>query len=326
MFQSIYQNSIKHVTVDLQLEGVATKKDLEGFTHVDTNSFVLKTNLSALITEVDKLDIPKLGTLPTDVAKLTNKVANGLVEKNDFNSLKTKVNNNETDNDNLETKVDNNHLTEETSINNLKTKVDGIGLTKYVQKSDYDTKVSNLELKIPDVSSKLNTSDFNSKVIELENKIKSAESKPDITNLATKSSVTSVKNKIPDVKGFVKKTDYATEITSIKNDYVTKSDLTSQLNDLKSQHIADEVKKVDDKVKRNINDIVTAKNSLLHSKSVLDDLDREASFNRRFYYYNQQFYFLFEPNFKSFTKMEKLFMHGYQKEFIMTVVILTFFL
>ena len=126
--------SIKYVTVDLKLEGVATKKDLEGITHVDTSSFALKTNLIALKIEFDKLDIPKLGTLPTDVAKLTNKVANDLVEKTNFNSLKTKVDNNETDNDSLETKVDNNHLTAETSINNLKTKVDGIDLTKYVKK------------------------------------------------------------------------------------------------------------------------------------------------------------------------------------------------
>ena len=198
-------SSIKHVTADLQLEGVATKKDLEGITHVNTSSFALKTNLSALKTEVDKLDIQKLGTLQTDVAKLTNKVANDLVEKTDFNSLKTKVNENETDNDKLEIKVTNNDLTAKTSINNLRTKVNGIDLTKYVKESDYDTKVGNLELKIPDVSGKLNTSDFNSKVKELENKIRSAESKPDITNLATKSSVTAVKNKIPDVEGFFKK-------------------------------------------------------------------------------------------------------------------------
>ena len=153
---------------------MATKKDLEGIKYNGSSSFALKTNLSALKTEVDKLDIPKLGTLPTDVAKLSNKVANDLVEKTYFNSLKTKVDNNETDNDNLETKVDNNHLTAETSINNLKTRVDGIDLTKYVKKSDYDTKVGNLELKIPDVSGTLNTSDFNSKVSELENKIRSA--------------------------------------------------------------------------------------------------------------------------------------------------------
>ena len=93
-------SSIKHVTLDLQLEGVATKKDLEAVTHVETTSFALKTNSSALKTEFDKLDIPKLGTLPTDVAKLTNKNANDLVEKNYFNLLNTKVNENDTDNDN----------------------------------------------------------------------------------------------------------------------------------------------------------------------------------------------------------------------------------
>ena len=149
--------------MDLQLEGVATKKDLEGITLVDTSIFALKTNLSALKTEVDKLDIRKLGTLSNDVAKLTNKVVNDLVEKTDFNSLKTKVDNNETDNDNLETKVNNNDATTKTNINNLKTKVDNIDLTKYVLKSNYDPKIGNIELKIPDVSGKLNTSDFNLK-------------------------------------------------------------------------------------------------------------------------------------------------------------------
>ena len=127
-------SAIKDVTVDLELEGVATKKDLEPIIHVDTSGFALKTNLSALKTEVDKLDIPKLGTIPTDVAKLTNKVANDLVEQTDFNSLKTKVNENEADNDNLESKVTSNYLITETSINNFKTKVDGIDLTKYVKK------------------------------------------------------------------------------------------------------------------------------------------------------------------------------------------------
>ena len=113
-------SSIKRVTVDLQLEGEATKKDLEGITHVDTSRYALKTNLSTLTTEVDKLDIPKLGTLSTDVAKLTNKVANDLLEKTDFNNLRTKVDNNETENYNLEIKVTNNELTTETSINSLK--------------------------------------------------------------------------------------------------------------------------------------------------------------------------------------------------------------
>ena len=46
----------------------------------------------------------------------------------------------------------------------------------------------------------------------------------------------------------MQKTGYAnvaTDITAITNDYVTNASLTSQLNDLKSQHITDEVKKVE---------------------------------------------------------------------------------
>ena len=129
-----------------------------------------KTNLASLKTEVDKLDIPKLSTVPADLAKLTNKVANYLVEKIDY-ALEKKVTDNKTRQENLETTVQNNRLTTETSINNLKTKVAGIDLTKYVKKTDYDTKVGNLELKIPDIRGLLPTNTFNSKVSKLETKI-----------------------------------------------------------------------------------------------------------------------------------------------------------
>ena len=73
--------------------------------------------------------------------------------------------------------------------------------------------------------------------------IKTAEKKPNISNLATIQSVTAVLNKIPDVKSFVKLSDYSTEINKIKNDYVTNTALTSQLNSLKYTHISDEIKK-----------------------------------------------------------------------------------
>ena len=89
------------------------------------------------------MDAEKIKSVPADLAKLTNKVANDLVEETNFNLLKAKVDKNETDNDNLETKVQ----TTETIINNLKTKVDNTDFTKYVLKSNYDTKVGNLELK-----------------------------------------------------------------------------------------------------------------------------------------------------------------------------------
>ena len=75
-----------------------------------------------------------------------------------------------------------------------------------------------------------------------------------------------------------KKTYYATEITTIKNAYVTNAALTSQLNDLKSQHIADEVKKIDDKTKKNSTDILNSKNELEHNKSVINDLEKRSIF------------------------------------------------
>ena len=109
--------------------------------------------------EVDKLDIPKLSTVPANLSKLTKDLQEDFTEKADFSALGKQVTDNKTNNDNLSTAVQNNRLTTESSINNLKTKFDGIDLTKYVLKrtkyvlkSSYDDKIGNLELKIPDIS------------------------------------------------------------------------------------------------------------------------------------------------------------------------------
>ena len=53
----------------------------------------------------------------------------------------------------------------------------------------------------------------------------------------------------------LKKADVDTDITLIKNNYVTNANLTSQLNNLKSQHITDKVNKVEDKVNENKKEI-----------------------------------------------------------------------
>ena len=90
-------------------------------------------------------------------------------------------------------------------------------------------------------------------------------------------------------------------MTGIKNDYVTNAALTSHLNDLKSQHIADKkVKEVDDKVCKNSTDILGFQSRLKQKENTLNDLEREASFNGGNYYYNQQPYLLFETKPKSF--------------------------
>ena len=53
--------------------------------------------------------------------------------------------------------------------------------------------------------------DFNTKVTEIEGKI------PDVSSLVTKSALNVVENKIPDVSSLVKKTDYNTKISEIEN-------------------------------------------------------------------------------------------------------------
>ena len=63
----------ENIKVKIDLTNYATK-DIKNFTHVDTSSFALKTNLSSLKTEVDKLDIDKLVPVPNDLSKLSNVV------------------------------------------------------------------------------------------------------------------------------------------------------------------------------------------------------------------------------------------------------------
>ena len=55
------------------------------------SSFASKTNLAALKTEKDKIDVDKLKTTPVDLAKLTNAVKNDLVKKTDYNTKVTSI-------------------------------------------------------------------------------------------------------------------------------------------------------------------------------------------------------------------------------------------
>ena len=78
-----YKSSSNNIKVELDLTNYATKADLKNITHVDESSFASKTNLAALKTEVDKIDIDKLKAAPVDLAKLTNAaIENDLVKKN----------------------------------------------------------------------------------------------------------------------------------------------------------------------------------------------------------------------------------------------------
>ena len=59
----------------------ATKTDLKNISHIDASSLALKSNLSSLKTEVDKLDIDKLTPVPKDLAKLSNVVKMMLLKR-----------------------------------------------------------------------------------------------------------------------------------------------------------------------------------------------------------------------------------------------------
>ena len=175
-----YKSSSNNIKVELDLTNYATKTDLNNITHVDTSSFASKTNLAALKTEVGKIDIDKLKTASTDLAKLTNPVENDLVKETVCN---TKV-------PSIEGQIA--ELAKNT-IDNLAdiTKIKAIDTNSFVLKtkltSDVTTlenKIDTVDKKIPDIrglatktslTSYLQTTTFNSKVTEVENKIKATD-------------------------------------------------------------------------------------------------------------------------------------------------------
>ena len=287
-----YRSSSNNVKVELDLTNYATKTDLKNITHVDVSSFASKTNLAALKTEVDKIDMDKLKTTPTDLAKLSNVVKNDVVKKTDYNAKVTSIESqiagvtkNTTDKLNDITKlkaVDTNNFVLKTKfsadINTLDDKIDG------VEKKPPDIRALATKTSLNDY---LKTSTFNSKITEVESKIKDADiiAKSANTN-GIRSNLTS----------YAKTANVATDITTIKNDYVTNASLTSQLNDLKSQHIATEV----NKTKKNASDILALETKLKQKEDTINENERGLSFNRGFFFYTDQSYLKYECKMGSF--------------------------
>ena len=71
----------ENIEIEVDLSNYATKDDIKNITHVDASNFALKTNLSSLKTEVDKLDIAKLVPIPADLSKLNNVVKMMLLKR-----------------------------------------------------------------------------------------------------------------------------------------------------------------------------------------------------------------------------------------------------
>ena len=279
-----YRSSRNNIEVELNLAKNATKDDVKNITHVDVSSFASKTNLAALKTGVDKIDTDKLKTAPTDLAKLTNAIKNDVVKKTDYNAKVTSI----------EAQITG--LTKNT-VDNLAdiTKLKAIDTNSFVTRTKFsadtnflDDKVDGVEKQISDISGLatktslndyLQTSTFNSKVTEVQSKIKDAD-------IIAKSANTKANTIRSNLTAYAKKA--CSLLTTIKNDYVTNASLSSQLNDLKSQHIATEVTGIDNKTKKNASDILALENKLTQKEDTINENERGLSFNRGFFFYLQQ--------------------------------------
>ena len=283
---------VTNIKVELDLTNFATKTVLKNITYTDVSSFASKTNLSALKTEVDKIDIDKLKTVPDDLAKLIIVFKNEIVKKTDFSAYnyvtRTKFS---TDTNSLDDKID--------KVDKKIPDVSGLAT-----KSGVTILIKNLDdridkLKINDYAKKASltnymlTSTFNSKSTKLENKIKDAD-------IIAKSAVTKANSIKSNLNHYAKKTDVANDITTIKNDYVSNASLTSKLNDLKSQHIATEVKTIDDKTKKNASDILGFESRLKQKEDIVDEVQRENALSSGRDYFLDKMYLLYERKAFSF--------------------------
>ena len=135
-----YKSSSNNVKVELDLTNYATKNDSKNITHVDVNSFASKTNLAALKSEVDKIDVDKLKKTPVDLAKLTNAIETDLVKKTVYNTKVTSI----------ETKIAG--LTKNT-LDNLAdiTKLKAINTNSFVTRTKFSVDTNALDDKIDGV-------------------------------------------------------------------------------------------------------------------------------------------------------------------------------
>ena len=144
-----YKSSGQNVKVELDLTNYATKTDLKNITHVDVSSYASKTNLSALKSEVDKIDVDKLKTVPDDLAKLSNVVKNEVVKNTDFSA----------DNYVMRTKFSTNTIALDDKIDKIDKKIPNV--SGLATKSSVTILIKNLD----DRMDKLKTNDYAKKII-----------------------------------------------------------------------------------------------------------------------------------------------------------------
>ena len=80
-FPKPFKNFGGKINIKSDLWNYATKLDIKNISHVDTSSFALKTNLSSLKTEVDKLGLDKSIPVLVDLSKSSDALKNDVAKK-----------------------------------------------------------------------------------------------------------------------------------------------------------------------------------------------------------------------------------------------------
>ena len=119
----------------------------------------------------------------------------------------------------------------------------------------------------------LRKTDFDSKITEVEGKI------PNISDLATNSSLTAVESKIPDILSLITKTDFDAKL----------KDISDRVTNNKSKDLL-----LDNELKK-LKTLVGSTEKTNSNEGQIED-----SFTRRFYYYLQQSYLVYECKIRSF--------------------------
>ena len=124
------------INVKVDLSNYATKSDLKNATGIDTSKLAAKSDLVSLKSDVDKLDIDKLKSLPTHLNNLKSKV-----DELDIVKLET-------------TPVD-------------LSKLSNVVKNDVVKKTDYNAKIKNIKDKIPNITNLATKTTLNAKINEV---------------------------------------------------------------------------------------------------------------------------------------------------------------
>ena len=158
------------INVKVDLSNYATKTDLKNVTGIDTSKLAGKPDFVSLKAEVDKLEIDKLKSVPTNSRNLKSKVDELDVDKLHIGKLET-------------TTIDLSKLNDVVKND--------------VLKDAYNAKIKIIEDKIPDITNLATKTNLHVKINEVKAETSSMNNLA--TTTTTTTALTAVENEIPNV-------------------------------------------------------------------------------------------------------------------------------